>query len=129
MQKEWAVVAQEASVRTSNKSRERQETRPFTLRVGQNHIYRIGQNRIYAPYMTVYLVISLPNIPYTHRIYMVLANPTYIYIHSVYTVFLAGKSPNIRSYTVHIYGSGQLYVYCSPSVVRDSKDGTERRSR
>ena len=27
--------------------------------------------------MTVYLVISLPKIPYTHRIYMVLANPTY----------------------------------------------------
>ena len=32
---------------------------------------------IYAPYLTVYLVISLPKIPYTHRIYMVLANPTY----------------------------------------------------
>jgi len=27
--------------------------------------------------MTVYLVISLPKIPYIHRIYMVLANPTY----------------------------------------------------
>jgi hypothetical protein len=33
---------------------------------------------IYTPYMTVYLVISLPKIPYTHRIYMVLANPTYM---------------------------------------------------
>ena len=41
------------------------------------HIGRVGQNRIYAPYMTVYLVISLPKIPYIHRIYMVLANPTY----------------------------------------------------
>ena len=41
------------------------------------HIHRAGQNRIYAPYMTVYSVISLPNIPYTHRIYMVLANPTF----------------------------------------------------
>jgi len=30
-------------------------------------------------YMTVYLVISLPKIPYIHRIYMVLANPT-VYI-------------------------------------------------
>ena len=38
---------------------------------------RVGQNRIYAPYMTVYLVISLPKIPFIHRIYMVLANPTY----------------------------------------------------
>jgi hypothetical protein len=36
---------------------------------------RVGQNRIITPYMTVYLVISLPKIPYTHRIYMVLAKP------------------------------------------------------
>ena len=40
-------------------------------------IVRVGQNRIYAPYMTVYLVIPLPKIPYMHRIYMVLANPRY----------------------------------------------------
>ena len=38
---------------------------------------RVGQNRIYTPYMTVYLMISLPKIPYIHRIYMVLANPMY----------------------------------------------------
>jgi len=25
-------------------------------------------------------------------------------------IFLAGKSPTIQSYTVHIYGSGQCYV-------------------
>jgi len=30
---------------------------------------------MYAPYMTVYLVISLLKIPYIHRIYMVRANP------------------------------------------------------
>jgi hypothetical protein len=41
-----------------------------------NQITRVGQNRIFTPYMTVYLVISLPKIPYSHRIYMVLANPT-----------------------------------------------------
>jgi len=35
---------------------------------------RIGQNGIHAPNMTVYLVISLPKLPYTHRIYMILAN-------------------------------------------------------
>ena len=29
------------------------------------------------------------------------------YIYSVCTVFWAGKSPNIRSYTMPIYGSGQ----------------------
>jgi len=38
---------------------------------------RVGQNRIYTPYMTVYLVISLPGIPHKHRIYMVLANPSH----------------------------------------------------
>jgi len=30
-----------------------------------------------------------------------------IYIYSVYTVVLAGKSPNIRSYTLYTYGYGQ----------------------
>ena len=42
---------------------------------------RVGQNRIYTPYMTVFLVISLPKIPkipYIHRIYMVLANPNLV---------------------------------------------------
>jgi len=42
------------------------------------HMRRVGQNRIYTPYMTVYMVNSLPKIPYTHRIYMVLANPTHV---------------------------------------------------
>jgi len=37
-------------------------------------------------------------------------NHTFIGIYSVHTVFLAGKSPYIRSYTVHIYGSGQPYL-------------------
>jgi hypothetical protein len=37
-----------------------------------SRMHRVGQNRIYTPYMTVYLVISLPKIPYIHRIYMVL---------------------------------------------------------
>jgi hypothetical protein len=50
-------------------------------------VCRVGQNRIYTPYMTVYMVISLPKMPYTHRIYIVLANPTN---------------------TVCIYGSGLL---------------------
>jgi hypothetical protein len=39
---------------------------------------RVGQNCIYTPYLTVYLVISLPTIPYIHRIYMVLANPNHV---------------------------------------------------
>jgi hypothetical protein len=38
---------------------------------------RVGQNRIFTLYMTVCLVISLPKIPFIHRIYMVLASPSY----------------------------------------------------
>ena len=55
------------------------------------HIFRVGQNRINTPYMTVYLVISLPKIPYIHRIYMVLANPTHIEadLHTCTNVVLA----------------------------------------
>jgi len=30
-----------------------------------------------------------------------------IYVYEVYTVFLAGKPPSIRSYTVYVYGSGR----------------------
>ena len=63
---------------------------------------RVGQNRTSAPYMTVYSVISLPKIPYIHRIHMVLANPLYIY-----GACTAGNSRIIRLYTVYIHGSGQ----------------------
>jgi len=45
----------------------------------------------------------------TQSTYIELARTIYIY--GVYTVNLAGRSPNIRSYTVHIYGSGQPYTY------------------
>jgi len=38
-------------------------------------IHRVGQNHIYTPYMTVYMVVSLQEIPYTYRKYMVMANP------------------------------------------------------
>jgi len=44
---------------------------------------RVGQNCIYTLYMTVYLVVSLPKIPYIHRIYRVLANPKYDYNHDM----------------------------------------------
>jgi len=36
----------------------------------KSQIHRVGQNRMYTPYMTVCLVISLPKIPYTNRIYI-----------------------------------------------------------
>jgi len=34
------------------------------------NITRVGHNRIYTMYMTVHFVISLPKIPYIHRIYI-----------------------------------------------------------
>jgi hypothetical protein len=40
-----------------------------------------------------------------------------IYIYGVYTVILAGESPNIRSYTVCIYGFGQPYAF-GPGAAR-----------
>ena len=43
-----------------------------------HYIRWVGQNLKYSPYMTVYLVISLPKLPYIHRIYMVLANPIHM---------------------------------------------------
>ena len=42
-----------------------------------HNIGRVGQNRLYTPYMTVYLAISLPKKPCMHRIFMVQANPRY----------------------------------------------------
>jgi hypothetical protein len=36
--------------------------------------HRVGQNRIHAPYMTLYLVISQPKIPYIHHMYVILSN-------------------------------------------------------
>jgi len=37
---------------------------------------RIGHIHIYTTYKSVDLVISLPRIPYMHRVYMVLTNPS-----------------------------------------------------
>jgi len=39
-------------------------------------------------------------------------NHTCVGIYGVHTLFLAGKSPYIRSYAVCIYGSGQPYRLC-----------------
>ena len=40
----------------------------YSFKVLCHDIHRVGQNRIYTPYMTVYLVIFLPKLPYIHRI-------------------------------------------------------------
>ena len=44
---------------------------------------RAGQNCIYAPYMTVYLEISLPKTLYIHRTFMALAEPTHLQLFSL----------------------------------------------
>jgi hypothetical protein len=38
-------------------------------------VCRVGQNCIYTLYMTVLLVVSLPKVPYVHRVFRVLVNP------------------------------------------------------
>jgi len=66
------------------------------------YICRANQNRVYTPYMTVYLVISLPKIPWIHRIYMVLANPIYLcYInpHAFRKAPMAAPPPHTHTYT------------------------------
>ena len=40
------------------------------LMLPQRLIIKVGQNRVYTPYMTVCMVISLPKILYIHRIYL-----------------------------------------------------------
>jgi hypothetical protein len=52
----------------------------IALCISVHAMFKVGQNRIYTPYMTVYMVNSLPKIPYTHRMYMVLANPSHILV-------------------------------------------------
>ena len=53
-------------------------------------------------------------------------------VYTVYiTVFLAGKSPKIRSYTVCIYGSGQPYTYLQLTYItvgsRSLRDHTSEK--
>jgi len=53
---------------------------------------RVGQNRINTPHMTVHLLISLPQIPYVHRIYnvivIVLASSNHVPRHLNTTCFI-----------------------------------------
>jgi hypothetical protein len=78
--------------------------------VRTHNTHRVDQNRIYTPYMTVFLVISLPKIPYVHRIYMVLANPK----HSPKLLcnFPVSRSDTYRAYThVHTYKYTHIHKY------------------
>jgi hypothetical protein len=41
-----------------------------------DRMFRVGQNRIHAPYMTKYLVMFPPKVPYMHH--------TYVYVYIVF---------------------------------------------
>jgi hypothetical protein len=86
---------------------------------------RVGQNRMNAPYMVVYLVISMPKTPYIHRIYMVLANPkNAVYMRAVAlwvrarvvvhellcTSYCAPVDIPCRSCPVHLWYSWNVYL-------------------
>jgi hypothetical protein len=92
---------------------------PYTYshisRVSQNCIYWVGQNRIYAPYMTVYLVISLPKIPYIHRIYIWIW-PT-LCIYTVYGRIFGGFPDKNTVCTPYMYacGANPTHTVCTYS--------------
>ena len=69
--------------------------------------------------MTVYLVISLPKIPYKHRINMVLANP--IYIHGSVQPYLLRYAActwiaGYRCTDVHPFKYNQMYISTSVNM-------------
>jgi len=61
---------------------------------------RVGPNRVYTLHMTVYLVISLPKIPYIHRIYIGLART--VYIHRIWPYIWWFSCPKYRVHTLHM---------------------------
>jgi hypothetical protein len=46
-------------------------------------------------------------------------NHTFLGMYGVHTVFLAGKSPYIQSYTVQIYSYGQPYACVNEPGIQD----------
>ena len=59
--------------------------------------------------MTVHLVISLPKMPYIHRVYMVLANPNYMTYNKLYTQNVAILNIPCKTYRQSaIHGSTNL---------------------
>jgi len=59
----------------------------------------------------IYCVLCIVYIRYIYCVLCIYGIYGINIVYCVYTVFLAGKSPNIRSHTVYIYSSGQTYVY------------------
>ena len=53
-------------------------------------------------------------------------NQTFIGIYGVHTAILAGKSPYIRPYTVHFYGSGQPYLLAIRSLCSEHSSQSDQ---
>jgi len=87
----------------------------------------VGQIRIYTPYMTVDLAISLPKIPHTHRIYMVLANPSCLW----YTTFGGIVAPYSSNLPFFLLCLGTYQPCCSRQTAWscDRTWGRAQRSR
>jgi len=51
-------------------------------------VLRVDQNRIYTPYKTVYLVISLPKIPCIQRIYIYIHIHKYLYVYGIQRMYI-----------------------------------------
>jgi len=58
-----------------------------------------GNHQIYGHVRCIYMLSHAVKYIYIY-IYIYI----YVWLYGVYTVFLAGKSPNIRSYTVFVHG-------------------------
>ena len=72
----------------------------YTVLVNPRYFWQ-GKHQIYGHIRCIYGIFGREITKYT-------------VIYGVFTIFLAGKSPNIRAYTVYIYGSGQpnMYMIC-----------------
>jgi hypothetical protein len=89
-------------------------------------MFRVGQNRISAPYMTVCMVISLPKVPYQHRINtvytykcMVLTNPMYVKCGDELGTVCKCSSSWQQLWAIGAsayHGSGPSIVYCTHNI-------------
>ena len=76
-----------------------------------DHIIRVGQYHIYL--RCIYDILGREIINFTVINGADIRFWPTLYIYSVYMIFMAGKSPNVRSYMVHLYGCGQPYICCT----------------
>jgi hypothetical protein len=78
---------------------------------------RAGQNHIYAPYMTVYFVISLLKLPYIHRIYIIYGSgQPYIY---TYKCMVLANPRHVSRQTIAYCYRSDLAAACLCSTTKD----------